>query len=195
MVILIIKMSNQLGSVGSKQLFSHVRDSQSTHVPTRPIKQARKPRSYASPKLRPSDWLTGVRCRATSVAKKYIHGNKIVRSFGARTWSGIDFINKDKGVVCTSGTSTMRKGGGEGRWENCENFWVELWRLGEEMVARLLCFIFCKAAIIGSGRIRCSENHLIWQQLWFDNKITGKSPPTPTPPQTHTHKVSFGTYS
>ena len=133
-MILIIKMSNQLGSVGSKQLFSHVRDSQSTHVPTRPIKQARKPRSYASPKLRPSDWLTGVRCRATSVAKKYIHGNKIVRSFGARTWSGIDFINKDKGVVCTSGTSTMRKGGGEGRWENCENFWVELWRLGEEMV-------------------------------------------------------------
>ena len=34
------------------------------------IKQARKPRSYASPKLWPSDLLTGVKCRATSVAKK-----------------------------------------------------------------------------------------------------------------------------
>ena len=36
-------------------------------------KQARKPRSYASPKLRltdsPTHWLTGVKCRATSVAK------------------------------------------------------------------------------------------------------------------------------
>ena len=36
--------------------------------------QARKPRSYASPKLRPTDLptylLTGVKCRATSVAKK-----------------------------------------------------------------------------------------------------------------------------
>ena len=35
--------------------------------------QARKPRSYASPKLRPThsltDLLTGVKCRATSVAK------------------------------------------------------------------------------------------------------------------------------
>ena len=40
-----------------------------------PIKQARKPRSYASPKLCSlNDWLTylltGVKCRATSVAKK-----------------------------------------------------------------------------------------------------------------------------
>ena len=33
-------------------------------------KQARKPRSYASPKLRPTQRLTGVKCRATSVAKK-----------------------------------------------------------------------------------------------------------------------------
>ena len=33
-------------------------------------KQARKPRSYASPKLRPSVSLTGVKYRATSVAKK-----------------------------------------------------------------------------------------------------------------------------
>ena len=34
------------------------------------LKQARKPRSYASPKLCPaSDSLTGVKCRATSVAK------------------------------------------------------------------------------------------------------------------------------
>ena len=37
-------------------------------------KQARKPRSYASPKLRLTDslthLLTGVKCRATSVAKK-----------------------------------------------------------------------------------------------------------------------------
>ena len=33
--------------------------------------QARKPRSYASPKLSPTDSLTGVRCRATSVAKIY----------------------------------------------------------------------------------------------------------------------------
>ena len=35
-------------------------------------KQARKPRSYASSKLRPSDLLTGVKCRATSVAKKIL---------------------------------------------------------------------------------------------------------------------------
>ena len=39
------------------------------------FKQARKPRSYASPKLCPpthllTDSLTGVKCRATSVAKK-----------------------------------------------------------------------------------------------------------------------------
>ena len=38
------------------------------------MKQARKPRSYASPKLCPpthllTDLLTGVKCRATSVAK------------------------------------------------------------------------------------------------------------------------------
>ena len=33
------------------------------------LQQARKPRSYASPKLRPTDPLTGVKCRATSVAK------------------------------------------------------------------------------------------------------------------------------
>ena len=33
------------------------------------VKQARKPRSYASPKLRLTDLLTGVKCRATSVAK------------------------------------------------------------------------------------------------------------------------------
>ena len=32
-------------------------------------KQARKPRSYASSKLRPSHLLTRVKCRATSVAK------------------------------------------------------------------------------------------------------------------------------
>ena len=41
-------------------------------------KQARKPRSYASPKLCPlndllNDLLTGVKCRATSVAKKRKH--------------------------------------------------------------------------------------------------------------------------
>ena len=34
------------------------------------LKQARKPRSYASPKLRPTQRLTGVKCRATSVSKK-----------------------------------------------------------------------------------------------------------------------------
>ena len=34
-------------------------------------KQAPKPRSYASPKLRPTQRLTGVKCRATSVAKKW----------------------------------------------------------------------------------------------------------------------------
>ena len=34
------------------------------------FKQARKPRSYASPKLRLTYLLTGVKCRATSVAKK-----------------------------------------------------------------------------------------------------------------------------
>ena len=34
-------------------------------------KQARKSRSYASLKLRLTDLLTGVKCRATSVAKKY----------------------------------------------------------------------------------------------------------------------------
>ena len=33
--------------------------------------QARKPRSYASLKLRPGDLLTGVKCRATSVAKNH----------------------------------------------------------------------------------------------------------------------------
>ena len=32
-------------------------------------KQARKPRSYASSKLLPTHSLTGVKCRATSVAK------------------------------------------------------------------------------------------------------------------------------
>ena len=37
-----------------------------------PLKQARKPLSYASSKLcPPTDSLTGVRCRATSVAKIY----------------------------------------------------------------------------------------------------------------------------
>ena len=34
--------------------------------------QARKPRSYASSKLRPTESLTGVKCRATSVAKKNV---------------------------------------------------------------------------------------------------------------------------
>ena len=34
-----------------------------------PLEQARKPRSYASSKLRACDLLTGVKCRATSVAK------------------------------------------------------------------------------------------------------------------------------
>ena len=33
-------------------------------------KQARKPRSFASSKLRLTDLLTGVECRATGVAKK-----------------------------------------------------------------------------------------------------------------------------
>ena len=32
-------------------------------------KQTRKPRSYASPKLRPTHLLTGVKCRATSVER------------------------------------------------------------------------------------------------------------------------------
>ena len=40
-----------------------------THPPPLPWKQARKPRSYASPKLRPSVSLTGVKCGATSEAK------------------------------------------------------------------------------------------------------------------------------
>ena len=43
-------------------------------VESEDLKQARKPRSYASPKLRLTDsltdLLTGVKCRATSVAKK-----------------------------------------------------------------------------------------------------------------------------
>ena len=34
-----------------------------------PLEQARKPRSYASSKLRACHLLTGVKCRATSVAK------------------------------------------------------------------------------------------------------------------------------
>ena len=34
-------------------------------------KQARKPRSYASSKLRACHLLTGVKCRATSVAKNW----------------------------------------------------------------------------------------------------------------------------
>ena len=42
-------------------------------------KQARKPRSYASPKLRPTHslthLLTGVKCRATSVAKNMNYRN------------------------------------------------------------------------------------------------------------------------
>ena len=38
-------------------------------------KQARKPRSYDSPKLWPSDLLTGVKCRATSVAKNQWKGS------------------------------------------------------------------------------------------------------------------------
>ena len=38
------------------------------------IKQARKPRSYASPKLcTPTHSLTGVKCRATSVAKNPVY--------------------------------------------------------------------------------------------------------------------------
>ena len=69
-------------------------------------KQARKPRSYASPKLRLTDslthLLTGVKCRATSVAKnrKYVYpennlleslhikfqylAQRVKRSFGKR---------------------------------------------------------------------------------------------------------------
>ena len=44
-------------------------------------KQARKPRSYASPKLCPpthslTHLLTGVKCRATSVAKNNLWNNK-----------------------------------------------------------------------------------------------------------------------
>ena len=40
------------------------------------FKQARKPRSYASLKLCPLTYsLTGVRCRATSVAKKMFSAN------------------------------------------------------------------------------------------------------------------------
>ena len=46
-----------------------------TNILRREKKQARKPRSYASSKLRLTDsltdLLTGVKCRATSVAKKF----------------------------------------------------------------------------------------------------------------------------
>ena len=37
------------------------------------FEQARKPRSYASPKLRLTHLLTGVKCRATSVAKNTLY--------------------------------------------------------------------------------------------------------------------------
>ena len=48
------------------------------------LKQARKPRSYASPKLRPTYSVTGVRCRATSVAKN--KDRSIIGRF-VRGWS------------------------------------------------------------------------------------------------------------
>ena len=42
-----------------------------------PLKQARKAPSYASSKLRLTQRLTGVKCRATSVAKKLLKRDKI----------------------------------------------------------------------------------------------------------------------
>ena len=57
---------------------AHGGKSESVPIIMRCQKQARKPRSYASPKLRPTHslthLLTGVKCRATSVAKKR-HGH------------------------------------------------------------------------------------------------------------------------
>ena len=41
------------------------------------VKQARKPRSYASPKLLLTDSLTGVKCRATSVAKNWVKSSQL----------------------------------------------------------------------------------------------------------------------
>ena len=69
------------------------------------FKQARKPRSYASPKLCPlthslTDLLTGVKCRATSVAKKNHSLTHSVNNIGLRDASasknhyGLAFVIK-----------------------------------------------------------------------------------------------------
>ena len=49
-----------------------------------PHKQARKPRSYASPKLRLTHLLTGVKCRATSVAKKEYDSRRKMRCWSVQ---------------------------------------------------------------------------------------------------------------
>ena len=67
-------------------------------------KQARKPRSYASPKLRLTDsltdLLTGVKCRATSVAKKSRSGNGscVYVSFRRQYKAGLLPLNSRTGM-------------------------------------------------------------------------------------------------
>ena len=83
------------------------------------FEQARKPRSYASPKLRPTHsltyLLTGVKCRATSVAKKSPFNTErrwrkqylCERAFG---W-GQNWIVQMKEVNCVAppwGTASLR---------------------------------------------------------------------------------------
>ena len=69
-------------------------------------KQARKPRSYASPKLSATESLTGVRCRATSVAKNHIQSFiaphlLILVSFSADIFSQLstNLISRDKNLI------------------------------------------------------------------------------------------------
>ena len=82
-------------------------------------KQARKPRSYASPKLRLTHLLTGVKCRATSVAKKRFTWNGLFPHLSLiNCW--FDFITAIispcliKGLVDKSPLALIYLLGGEG---------------------------------------------------------------------------------
>ena len=57
------------------------------------FKQARKPRSYGSPKLRLTDSLTGVKCRATSVAKNIFSLKILVAKIHLRNMFEKDLFN------------------------------------------------------------------------------------------------------
>ena len=63
----------QAGHEGEKALRGHTGGDYHDHFQEFDLQQARKPRSSTSPKLRPTNRLTGVERRATSVAKNQFY--------------------------------------------------------------------------------------------------------------------------